>query len=68
MDYLRAGLYGRAEELFLQLMSEGAFEKAALEQLVHLYQQEKEWGKAIEYNRKLDQIGGIPQGEQDYRT
>ncbi len=63
MDYLRAGLYGRAEALFLQLVGAGAFKKAALQQLLYLYQQEKEWFKAIEYKRKLDQIGGGLRGE-----
>lgn len=58
MDYMRAGLYDRAEDSFLQLADGGASGKAALEQLLNIYQQEKDWLKAIEYKRKLDQIEG----------
>lgn len=63
IDYMRAGLYDRAEDFFLRLVDDGAFEKAALEQLLHIYQQEKDWIKAIKHKRKLDQIDGIPRDE-----
>ena len=45
-DYLKAGLLDRAEELFLRL--EGtAHAEPALKFLLEIYQQEKEWQKAI---------------------
>jgi lipopolysaccharide biosynthesis regulator YciM len=49
-DYLKAGLLDRAEEIFLKLRgSPGAKgEEAALRNLLEIYQQEKEWAKAIQ--------------------
>lgn len=46
LDFLRAGLLDRAEELLLQLQ-EGDFERTAKNHLLEIYQQEKEWQKAI---------------------
>ncbi|MDO8932263.1 MAG: lipopolysaccharide assembly protein LapB [Rhodocyclaceae bacterium] len=45
-DYLKAGLLDRAEEIFLKLRGTGRDEEA-LKNLLEIYQQEKEWGKAI---------------------
>ncbi len=45
-DYLKAGLLDRAEEIFLKLRKT-AREEEALRSLLEIYQQEKEWGKAI---------------------
>jgi lipopolysaccharide biosynthesis regulator YciM len=49
-DYLSAGLYDRAERLFLEAIDLGG--KAAsssFKHLISIYQHEKEWLKAIEY-------------------
>lgn len=46
-DYLKAGLLDRAEEIFLKLRGTGRDEEA-LRNLLEIYQQEKEWEKAIE--------------------
>jgi len=45
-DYLKAGLLDRAEEIFLKLRST-ARDEEALRALLEIYQQEKEWQKAI---------------------
>jgi lipopolysaccharide biosynthesis regulator YciM len=45
-DYLKAGLLDRAEEIFLKLRGT-ARDEEALKHLLEIYQQEKEWGKAI---------------------
>jgi lipopolysaccharide biosynthesis regulator YciM len=45
-DYLKAGLLDRAEEIFLRLRGTVRDEEA-LKNLLEIYQQEKEWSKAI---------------------
>ena len=54
-DYLKAGLLDRAEELFLKL--EGTVHaEAALKFLLEIYQQEKDWHKAIGIAEKLETV------------
>ncbi|MCW5605982.1 MAG: lipopolysaccharide assembly protein LapB [Burkholderiales bacterium] len=56
-DYLKAGLLDRAEELFLKL--EGTLHaEAALRFLLEIYEQEKEWEKAIVTAEKLETVTG----------
>ncbi|OFZ89616.1 MAG: lipopolysaccharide assembly protein LapB [Betaproteobacteria bacterium RIFCSPLOWO2_12_FULL_62_58] len=56
-DYLKAGLLDRAEELFLKL--EGtAHAEAALKFLLEIYEQEKDWPKAIGIAEKLETVTG----------
>ncbi len=57
-DYLRAGLLDRAENLFLELAEIRAHSEQALKLLLRIYQQEKEWDKAIASARKLARIAG----------
>ena len=45
-DYLKAGLLDRAEDIFLKLR-QTARDEEALKFLLEIYQQEKEWAKAI---------------------
>ncbi len=45
-DYLKAGLLDRAEEIFVKLRGTDRDEEA-LKNLLEIYQQEKEWAKAI---------------------
>jgi len=55
MDYVKAGLLDRAENLFEELSEEAVFKQSAQEQLLVIYQDEKEWQKAIgcvEYLKK----------------
>jgi len=46
IDYLNAGLLDRAEALLHQLMGDREYGRKSSLQLIELYQQEKEWGKA----------------------
>jgi lipopolysaccharide biosynthesis regulator YciM len=56
-DYLKAGLLDRAEEVFTRLR-EGPQRLEALARLLDIYQQEKEWHRAIETARSLEQETG----------
>jgi len=56
-DYLKAGLLDRAEELFAKL--EGSVHgEAALQFLLEIYEQEKDWNKAIGIADKLEGVTG----------
>lgn len=57
-DYLRAGLFDRAEELFRELLEQPDHTEVALARLIHIFQQEKDWRQAITYCDRLKQIGG----------
>ncbi len=57
-DYLKAGLFDRAENLFLELAEIRLHNEQALRFLRHIYQQEKEWHNAILTCRKLARIAG----------
>ncbi|MBL1142840.1 MAG: lipopolysaccharide assembly protein LapB [Proteobacteria bacterium] len=56
MDYMRSGLLDRAEGLFLELINSGTHLNQAYTQLLEIYQQEKDWDKAITIARKLSAI------------
>lgn len=57
-DYMRAGLLDRAENLFQELVAEStAYRPQALRQLLDIYQQEKEWHKAIAVGQRLQGMG-----------
>ncbi|MCL2658122.1 MAG: lipopolysaccharide assembly protein LapB [Betaproteobacteria bacterium] len=51
-DFLKAGLLDRAEAVFVKLRETG-LRQVALKQLLELYQQEKDWQKAIEVAKSL---------------
>jgi lipopolysaccharide biosynthesis regulator YciM len=56
-DYFKAGLLDRAEELFLKL--EGtSYSEQALRFLLEIYEQEKDWHKAIDIAGKLETVTG----------
>lgn len=57
-DYMRAGLLDRAETLFADLVGIGAGAPRALAHLVAIYQQERDWHRAIEHARRLEQVTG----------
>jgi len=57
-DYLSAGLYDRAEKLFTELRGSPTSARAALENLVEIYERESEWNKAIEAHRALEVLTG----------
>src|SRR5687768_8553881 len=56
-DYFKAGLLDRAEELFLKLEGSSHAEEA-LKFLLEIYEQEKEWGRAISIAEKLETVTG----------
>ncbi len=57
-DYLGAGLYDRAEQLFAELDDSPTLAEASLEKLVYIYEREREWQKAIDAHRKLEMLSG----------
>jgi len=56
-DYFKAGLLDRAEELFLKLETT-SYAEQALRFLLEIYEQEKEWNKAIGIAGKLETVTG----------
>lgn len=63
-DYLRAGLFDRAETLFRELLTQPDHVEVALSRLIYIFQQEKDWAKAIHYCDRLQQIGGEPRKKE----
>lgn len=57
-DYMRAGLFDRAESLFQELLDSEPHTQQALWQLIAIYQQEKDWEKAIETAHRLETQAG----------
>ena len=57
-DYLKAGLLDRAENLFLELSEIRTHSEQALRLLLRIYQQEKEWERAVQTSRKLARVSG----------
>ncbi|MEM7083725.1 MAG: lipopolysaccharide assembly protein LapB [Pseudomonadota bacterium] len=60
-DFQKAGLFDRAEKLFLQLSAVPGQKKAALQSLISIYEQQKDWTQSIEIRKKL----GVPAPEDD---
>jgi lipopolysaccharide biosynthesis regulator YciM len=56
-DYLKAGLLDRAEDLFAKLAGT-QYEQQGLKYLLEIYEQEKDWKKAIATSRKMDAMTG----------
>ncbi|WP_340611515.1 lipopolysaccharide assembly protein LapB [Xenorhabdus bharatensis] len=56
-DYMAAGLYDRAENMFVQLIGEKDFRESALNSLLTIYQSTSDWSKAIEVAEKLVKLG-----------
>jgi lipopolysaccharide biosynthesis regulator YciM len=57
-DYLAAGLLDRAENLFARLAEGSRYQVQALEALCSIYEQEREWEKAIHAGQRLEVLGG----------
>ena len=62
-DYMKAGLLDRAEKLFLEILDQREFAEPALQNLLVIYQQEKDWQKAIQITERLDYIS-----DRNYRA
>lgn len=56
-DYMAAGLYDRAEDMFTQLIDETDYRLSALQQLLQIYQSTSEWQKAIDVAERLVKLG-----------
>lgn len=57
-DYLGAGLLDRAEKLFVRLAQGSRYQVQALESLGSIYEQERDWEKAIDAGQRLEVLGG----------
>jgi len=57
-DYLGAGLLDRAEKLFVRLAQGSRYQVQALEALCGIYEQERDWRKAIDSGQRLEVLGG----------
>ena len=57
-DYLSAGLLDRAENLFVRLAQGSRYQVQSLEALCSVYEQERDWEKAIDAGQRLEVIGG----------
>ncbi|MGB7815986.1 MAG: lipopolysaccharide assembly protein LapB [Methylotenera sp.] len=58
-DYLKAGLFDRAEELFKGL-DDTRYRQPALRALLEIYVREREWTQAIETATELERLSGVP--------
>lgn len=59
-DYLKAGLFDRAEQIFGQLAEGGPLRAEGLRGLVSIYELERDWEKAI---GAMDQLAALSRGE-----
>ncbi len=57
-DYMRAGLYDRAESLFRELMESNLHREQALGNLLVIYEREKEWEKSLQIANQLESTTG----------
>lgn len=58
-DYMKAGLFDRAESLFSELGEMNMFQAQALENLLTIYQQERDWDKCLQVAKRLGQRSGV---------
>lgn len=58
-DYLKAGLFDRAEELFKGL-DDTRYRQPALRALLEIYVREREWIQAIDTATELERLSGVP--------
>lgn len=59
-DYLSAGVLDRAEKLFLELIEKHRYVDKSVLRLIDIYEQEKEWDKAISVASRLGSTKRIP--------
>jgi lipopolysaccharide biosynthesis regulator YciM len=57
-DYQKAGLLDRAEKLYVRLSQGSRFQVESLENLMRIYEQEREWQKSIDAAQQLEVLGG----------
>ena len=61
IDYMRSGLFDRAESLFDELVQGGTHTSQAYRELLSIYQQEKDWDNAIITARRLEYAEAMSQ-------
>jgi lipopolysaccharide biosynthesis regulator YciM len=59
-DYMKAGLFDRAEALFNELLDNNVHLSSVLPLLLDIYQQEKDWSSAIRVANQMGIVGGQP--------
>jgi len=57
-DYLKAGLFDRAEELF-ESLHDDRYRQPALRALLEIYVREREWDRAIKCATELERLSGV---------
>ena len=57
-DYLKAGLFDRAEALFGQLVDQGVRRQDSLQRLVSIYERQNDWPQAIDSRSRLASCRG----------
>ena len=60
-DYLKAGLFDRAENMLQGLLETGAHPREARQHLREIYEQEKEWEKAVRNAVQIERESGVSQ-------
>ncbi len=63
-DYVKAGVLDRAEALFAELVGEGRYLVPSLEALVCVFEQQREWARALEYAERLEAARGEGLGDR----
>ncbi len=63
-DYMRAGLFDRAESLFQELTESNLHREQALANLLVIYEREKEWDKSLRTASQLESITGEELNDQ----
>jgi len=61
-DYLRSGLYDRAEKIFIEFEDSSTHCDASLNKLLRIYEMTHDWEQAIEVYLKLEQRGAVDGG------
>ncbi len=61
IDYLKAGVLDRAENIFLQLIEDKSASAEVFRYLRKLYEKEREWAEAIAMAAKLEKVSGQSQ-------
>ena len=58
-DYLKAGLFDRAEDLFRALCASPTYHQPALRSLLDIYIRERDWPRASDTAKQLETLSGV---------
>lgn len=53
-DYMKTGIFDRAENLYLELADGGLYSKLATQRLLSIYEQGKDWDSAIDIAKRIN--------------